>query len=213
VDFLARTERNPFDMDPPCDRYVPGYGDTTADFHVVGDSPRVHGGLSTGIPFTDRPWSAAFFDALLRADLLAAVDVETGHLACADTFLSYLYMCDPGADDPEADSYARMESYFDAELRAVTAHVLLPVGARATRHVLANYTAKPADTARDMDALHGVELHGSGWLVLPIKSPEEWSGRDADRLVEGLTRLRHTDYRQLSDLGRFLPGEDPYVVR
>ena len=30
---------NPFDMRPPCERFVPGYGDANADFHVAGDHP------------------------------------------------------------------------------------------------------------------------------------------------------------------------------
>ena len=45
--------KNPFGMRPSCDRYVPGYGDANADFHVIGDHPRVHGGLSSGVPFTN----------------------------------------------------------------------------------------------------------------------------------------------------------------
>jgi len=231
VEFVARKPYNPFDMHPPCDRYVPGYGDTTADFHVIGHHPGVHGGLETGIPFTDRPWSEAFFDALVRGGLVRIADGsgdgnrdagEDGTpdgrtLECENTFLSYLHMCDPGPGGPTDGSYAEMERFFDAELRAITAHVLFPVGARATRHVLANYTAKSGSLASEMDALHGVELRGSGWLVVPIKEPAEWEDDDAlgdaQRLVDSLTALRRTDYRQTSDLGRFLPGEDPYLVR
>ena len=292
---------NPFGMRPDCDRFVPGYGDANADFHVVGDHPGVHGGADTGVPFTNEaglrlqralveagllrsagerpavertflsylhtcvaesdPSPAAyadmerFFDAELRAiaahpgvhggldtgvpftgtaaggRLLDAL-VDAGLLVSAgdapevaSTYLSYLHMCAPeghrldGDGSPTAASYDDMERFFDAELRAIAAHVLLPVGARATRHVLESYTAQAHKTAIDMDALHGREIRGSGWLVLPIKDPAEWAPAaddrlgDAERLVDAVATLRSTDYRRESDLGRFIAGSDPYMVR
>ena len=202
---------NPFGMRPDCDRFVPGYGDANAHFHVVGDHPGVHGGADTGVPFTATPAAERLQDALVRGGLLAAAGDEP---TVERTFLSYLHMCVPdGAGDPTADEYADMERFFDAELRAIAAHVLLPVGARATDHVLRTYTAQAWKTDVDMDALHGEEVRGAGWLVLPIKDPAEWDDADADRLVEALETLRSTDYRRESDLGRFLPGDDPYRVR
>ena len=209
MDFVADSKHNPFGMDPPCDRFVPGYGDTDAHFHVVGANPATHGGLDTGIPFTDRPWSPDFFDALAGAGLVELTEdgVETRR-----TFVSYLHMCDPGSDQPNAADYAALEPFFDAELRAITAHVLLPVGARATAHVLEHYTARAADSL-DMDAVHATEIRGSGWLVVPIKDPAEWTAGDADRLVDALATLQDSDYRRTSDLGRFLPDDDSYLVR
>jgi uracil-DNA glycosylase len=106
-----------------------------------------------------------------------------------------------------------MERYFDAELRAIAAHVLLPVGVRATTHVLKNYTARPVSTPPDLAALHGTELRGSGFLVVPIRDPAEWDDADHDRLVAGLDELQRTDYRREVDLGRFIAGDEPYHVR
>lgn len=217
---------NPFDFQPPCERFVPGYGDANADFHVIGDHPGVHGGLEAGIPFAGTAWSPAFFSALSDAGLLAPDGDEThapdgdagGDPENADpigadgTYLSYLHMCLPDGT-PTAASYDDMERFFDAELRAIAAHVLLPVGARATEHVLEQYTARARETEIEMDALHGEELLGSGWLVVPIKDPAQWVDGDADRLVEALARLRSTDFRRESDLGRFIAGSDPYLVR
>ncbi|MFB6123841.1 MAG: uracil-DNA glycosylase family protein [Haloferacaceae archaeon] len=200
---------NPFDMRPPCERYVPGYGDANADFHVVGDHPGVHGGVETGVPFTGREAGYRLQRALSDAGLLDAVGDDPD---VNETFLSYLHMC--VADGTPTDAaYADLERFFDAELRAIAAHVLLPVGERATRHVLEQYTAKARNVTVDMVALHGQELLGSGWLVLPIRDPNEWESGDHSRLVEGLTELQSTDYRRESDLGRFLPGSDPYLVR
>ncbi|UIO98501.1 uracil-DNA glycosylase [Halobaculum sp. CBA1158] len=207
---------NPFGMTPDCERFVPGYGDANADFHVAGDHPGVHGGVETGVPFTGSDAGDRLLGALVRAGLLDAAGHEPD---VASTFLSYLHMCVAEGDrlgedgDPTPASYDDMERFFDAELRAIAAHVLLPVGARTTRHVLANYTARIADTEVDMDALHGTEIRGSGWLVVPIKDPAEWVDGDADRLVAGLDTLQSTDYRRESDLGRFIAGSDPYLVR
>ena len=218
--------RNPFGMRPDCESFVAGYGDANADFHVIGDHPGVHGGLEAEIPFAGNAWSPAFFSALSDAGLLAAPadglgapdgdagsDSETADPIGADrTYLSYLHMCLPDGT-PTAASYDDMERFFDAELRAIAAHVLLPVGARATEHVLEQYTARARETEIEMDALHGEELLGSGWLVVPIKDPARWVDGDADRLVEALARLRSTDFRRESDLGRFIAGSDPYLVR
>jgi len=198
---------NPFDMRPPCERFVPGYGDANAHFHVIGDHPGIHGGAETGVPFTGTDAAERLQRALRDGGLLRAVGDAP---VVARTFLSYLHPCVPDGT-PTAADYAALEPFFDAELRAIAAHVLLPVGVRATRHVLDTYTAR--DTAVEMDRLHGVELLGSGWLVVPIEEPAEWDGDDAGRLVAGLEELQRTDYRRESDLGRFLPGGDPYLVR
>jgi uracil-DNA glycosylase len=220
-------------MQPDCRSFVPGYGDANADFHVVGDHPGVHGGVDAGVPFTGEPWSAAFLSALREAGLIAgfaegvapdgttaALTSDGGPAGAADpepirterTYFSYLHMCVPEGE-PTAAGYDDMERFFDAELRAIAAHVLLPVGARATEHVLEQYTARAWKTEIDMDALHAEELLGSGWLVLPIKDPAEWEPGDAARLVAALRELQSTDFRRESDLGRFIAGSDPYFVR
>ena len=212
MEYVADSLRNPFGMDPPCERPVPGYGDTRAHFHVVGDHPGVHGGLQTGVPFTGRPWSASFFDALSRGGLVEGVEPD-GDVRIRRTFLSYLHMCDPGDSAPDANDYAALEPYFDAELRAVTAHVLLPVGERATRHVFETYTSRSRDAEVDLRELHATEVRGAGWLVLPVLEPAAWDGGDADALADALVALRESDYRQTSDLGRFRPDDEPYYVR
>ena len=167
---------------------------------------------TTGSAAADRPDPAADppNPAADRPGLAAANPPNP--IATDRTFFSYLHMCAVDGVPDEA-SYADMERFFDAELRAIAAHVLLPVGARATEHVLEQYTARAWKTEVDMDALHGEEILGSGWLVLPIKDPAEWEAGDADRLVDGLRELRSTDFRRESDLGRFIAGSDPYLVR
>ncbi len=211
MDYVASQRRNPFGMSPPCERFVPGYGDASADFHVVGDHPGVHGGAETGVPFTDNAWSERFFECLARAELVREVNLAARDPALGSTFFSYLHMCVPGGT-PTADDYAALEPFFDSELRAITAHVLLPVGSRATTHVLEHYTARDA-AELEVGSLHARELRGSGWLVVPVAEPATWTDGDAEALVDGLQKLQQTDYRRVSDLGRFTPDEDPYLVR
>ncbi|MHB9288031.1 uracil-DNA glycosylase family protein [Halobacteriales archaeon Cl-PHB] len=203
--------RDPFDISPPCKRFVPGYGDANADFHVVGDHPGVHGGLEARIPFTGKPWSADFFEALAAAGLVESL--RDGELEVGHTYFSYLHACDAGEEGPTDADYAELDRFFDAELRAITAHVLLPVGERATAHVLSTYTAKGNAFDRGMDALHGTEIRGAGWLVVPMKDPATWESGDADRLVTALLELQQTDFRQTTDLGRFVANEGTYFVR
>ena len=200
---------NPFGMRPPCEEFVPGYGDANADFHAIGDHPGVHGGRETGVPFTNavgrRLQGVLHAVGLLDEPASDAPETET-------VFFSYLHTCVPDGE-PTPASYADCERFLDAELRAISAHVLLPVGERATRYVLANYTARPATDDLDMDGLHATELRGGGWLVLPSAEPADWTDGDADRLTRALETLLATDYRRETDLGRFIPGDDPYLVR
>jgi uracil-DNA glycosylase family 4 len=208
VENVTDRTSNPFGMRPPCERFVPGYGDANADFHVVGDHPGVHGGEVTGVPFTNEP-GIRLQAALAEAGLLETTGDQP---AVRKTFLSYLHMC-VADDTPSQADYDDMERFFDAELRAIAAHVLLPVGARATRHVLENYTAQARKITVDMEALHGREIRGSGFLVLPIAEPHDWDETHHDRLVEAIDVLTSTDFRRETDLGRFTAGGDPYLVR
>ncbi|MEZ3144468.1 uracil-DNA glycosylase family protein [Halobaculum sp. MBLA0143] len=201
---------NPFGFRPDCERFVPGYGDANADFHVVGDHPKAHGGVDTGVPFTGTAAAERLQDTLLRAGLLKTTGDRP---TVADAYLSYLHLCVPEGDEPTAAAYADAERFLDTEVRAITAHVLLPVGQRATQYVLDNYTARARTVDEELDGLHATEVRGAGWLVFPVRDPREWADGDGDALVDALTRLRQTDYRRESDLGRFLPGDDPYRVR
>ncbi|MEF8881485.1 MAG: uracil-DNA glycosylase family protein [Halapricum sp.] len=204
---VTHRKSNPFGLQPDCSDLVPGYGDANAHFHVIGDHPGVHGGTDSGIPFTGMTGSERLQHALVEAGLLEAAGTPP---EMAKTYFSYLCMC-AFEDGPTAADYADLERFFDTELRAITAHVLLPVGKRATEHVLGNYSARNGSV--DMDELHASEIQGAGWLIYPIKDPDDWIDGDEQALIDALVTLQQRDYRQEVDLGRFLPGEDPYRVR
>ena len=220
---------NPFGMGPPCPHEcdsgvsaVYGYGDANADFHLVGDYPGVHGGEETGIPFTGSVAGERLQPVLNEVGLVG--DAYSDDPALANCFLSYRHMCClPDGDAPTEADYDRLEPFFDAELRAIAAHVLLPVGERATRHVLGTYAAREAllDAPDDsesgesdrMAALHADHVPGRGFLVIPVREPAEWEEGDAEELAASLSDLLATDYRQTADLGRFLAEHDTYEVR
>ena len=202
---------NPFGFDPPCEQFVPGYGDANADFHVIGDHTGRHGGADTGVPFTETPRSESLQSVLQAAGLLATTGDRPTVTA---TYLSYLHLCVPPADrEPTDREYADMEPFFDSELRAIAAHVLLPVGERATRHVFETCTARPWTPTTEMADLHATEIRGSGWLVMPIADPAGWEPGDSEALETALEQLQATDFRRETDLGRFIAGNEPYYVR
>ncbi|MFC7078882.1 uracil-DNA glycosylase family protein [Halorussus caseinilyticus] len=216
---------NPFGMRPPCPHEcaagvsaVFGYGDANADFHVVGDHPGVHGGRETGIPFTGGLAGERLQPVLNEVGLLG--DAYSDDPSIADLFLSYRHMCClPEGRSPTDREYDDLEPFFDAELRAIAAHVLLPVGERATRHVLRTYAAREALLDGDgerpdrMAQLHADHVPGRGFLVVPIRDPSDWDDGDGERLATSLADLLASDYRQTADLGRFLAEHDTYEVR
>lgn len=208
--------RDPFDLRPPCEQPCPGdhaavlgLGDANADVHVVGDHPGIHGGEGTGMPFT----GTAGGERLLRVlETVGLLEFREGKPSPVGTFLSYIHPCCTEAQPTDA-SYRTLERYFDAELRAISAHVLVPVGNRPVRHVMETYTSQSHRIGTDDDAIHAREVRGRGFLVLPVKEPGDWNGTDEDRLEATLEKLLASDYRQLSDLGRFGTDGSPYLVR
>nr|WP_247000986.1 uracil-DNA glycosylase family protein [Halosolutus gelatinilyticus] len=192
---------NPFGMRPPYDRSDPddhvaafGYGDANADFHVIGDHPGVHGGAATGIPFTGSD-SGRAIDEVCREVGFASGPLDRPELD--NCYWSYIHMCSlPGGRSPTEEEYAECERYFDAELRAINAHILLPIGERATDHVLREYTTQRGRLDLDMDRLHATEIRGRGFMVVPIKTPAGWVDTDRDRLVSRLEAILASDYRQ-----------------
>jgi uracil-DNA glycosylase len=131
----------------------------------------------------------------------------------ANLYCSYRYPCCPGDDSPTEADYARLEPSFDAELRAIAAHLLLPVGDRALGYVLEEYTSRARRLPADAAALHAREVRGRGFLVVPIREPAHWDAGDGRRLRRRLETLLSSDYRRTADLGRFLADEDSYLVR
>lgn len=174
-------------MEPPSYPAVHGYGDPNGDFHFIGESPEVHGGTETGVPFhSDKDETGRVLELL---DSLGFVE-EHEPLRLRNAFLSYVRMTDDG--DP-----TDLERYFDAELRAVNAHILIPFGEYAVRYVLEEYTAQAHKLADiPLDELHATEVHGAGFLVIPALDPRDWDDEIETELQEKLAEILTSDYRQ-----------------
>ncbi len=187
--------RPPFDRSDPDDRVaVFGYGDANADFHVIGDHPGVHGGLSTGIPFTETESGRAIADVCREVGFVSG-PIERPVLE--NCFWSYVHMCSlPDGRQPTEAEYDDCEPYIDAELRAINAHILLPVGEQATDRILEAYTTQRGRLELDMDSLHASDIRGRGFMVVPIMEPTAWKDGDRERLVSRLETILASDYRQ-----------------
>ena len=184
-------------MQPPCPAGEPvcGYGDPSGDFHLIGDHPGIHGGATTGVPFGDGPAGAALQEVLATVGLLEE-PAEEGPTV-SNLFMSYVHPCPPAGDGPPSElSYQHLERFFDAELRAVNAHILLPVGKRATDHVLEAYTTQRYKVPPAMDERHAVDVRGRGFLVVPVMEPADWTPEDRFRIVDVVERILASDYRQ-----------------
>jgi len=201
VENVTDRARNPFGMALPCgdlpagQRPVPGYGDANADFHVVGDHPGVHGGATTGVPFTGSTAGERIQGVLHETGFAAAPYADEPDYE--NLFTSYRCGCPPvDGDDPSPATYRDLERFFDAELRAINPPVILPVGDRATTAVLEGYTTRAGKVPHDAAALHATDVRGRGFLVVPVAEPAEWVDGDRTALVETLRAVLASDYRQ-----------------
>jgi uracil-DNA glycosylase len=199
VENVTTEVSNPFGIRYPGSA-VPGYGDANADVHVVGDHPGRHGGVATGVPFTDAVAGVRLQRVLHAAGLLATAYADRP--AATDCFCSYVHPevwrpSPAGAPgDPDDASYADAERYLDAELRAVNAHVLVLVGDRALGYGLREHTALADRLPADAAALHAEEVPGRGFLLVPVAEPSTWTPATERALRERLETVLGRDYRQ-----------------
>ncbi|MFW5964015.1 MAG: uracil-DNA glycosylase family protein [Natronomonas sp.] len=177
---------NPFGMTAPGEPAVYGYGDANADFHVVGLGGETHGGTKMGVPFTETLAGRRLQDVLHAVGFAAEQYSDAPELT--NCYLSYLWLS-PG--DP-----ADLERYVDAEIRAVNAHILLPVGDEVLSYVLSEFTTQARKLPHDAAQLHATEVRGRGFLIVPIREPAEWEPGDREALVDRLEALLDSDYRQ-----------------
>jgi uracil-DNA glycosylase len=173
-------------MRAPGEPAVYGYGDANADFHVVGADAETHGGAETGVPFTDSVAGRRLQAVLYAVGFAAEQYSDAPDLS--NCYLSYLRLS-PG--DP-----ADTERYVDAELRAINAHILLPVGDDALSFVLERFTTRSRKLPHDAARLHAGEVRGRGFLVVPVADPAAWPDGDEAALVDRLETILDGDYRQ-----------------
>ena len=193
VENVTEETSNPFGMRVN-GRAVYGYGDANADFQVVGDHPGRHGGVETGVPFTANVGGTRLQRVL--HDVGFAADPYADRPRLENCYLSYVHPSVPEEGGPTDASYADMERFLDAELRAINPHIILAVGDRALAYALREHTSLDGKLPRDAAALHAQEVRGRGFLVVAVKDPDRWTSGDERALRERLEALLASDYRQ-----------------
>lgn len=185
--FVSERTSNPFGMAYPADPAVPGYGDVTADVHVIGESPDRHGGIDSGVPFTGSLPGYRIQRVLHELGFAAVPSADEPLLE--NCFLSYRFPYTPVRDGDA-------ERFLDAELRAINAHILIPVGEVATRYVLETHTTSAGKLTGSAEWLHASEIRGRGFLVVPAADPTTWTTDSMNRLMETMAEILAGDYRQ-----------------
>ena len=137
--------------------------------------------------------------------LAAAAEPYSDEPEYEDLYTSYVYTCvPPEGVEPSPREYADLERFFDSELRAINAHILMPVGGHATEHVIREYTAQTHRVNVEMESIHAMEIPGRGFMVVPVREPTEWTPGDRERLVSKLQAILDSDYRQTKGVARRL---------
>ena len=188
---------NPFGMDEDCencrlcrtrDRIVHGYGPVDADFLFVGEMPSEQAEL-TGVPFRGTVlWS-------VLGELGFAEDVETGEPVIRNAYLTHLTRCRNPDRHPEDDEIAACDPFLSTEIRMINPEVLVPVGERALRALVAEYTTTDSGSV-DISSGHGSPIRGRGFELLPCLDPEGWTQTQRDSFVAALEEILGRDYRQ-----------------
>ena len=193
---------NPFGMDEACDqcglctareRVVHGYGDVGADFLFVAARP-TRAAEAAGVPLTGDASGERFQSILGRLGLNNSLpDSERPELENA--FLTYLTRCrhpDRAATD---DEIAACEPFLNAEIRTINPEILVPVGERPFRELLADYTTDdPAEYA--LDEAHATTIRGRGFELVPMLDPADQTDAEADAFCGHFRALMDRDYRQ-----------------
>jgi len=193
---------NPFGMDEACDRcdlcaarerVVHGYGDVGADFLFVAARPTT-AAEAAGVPLVGDAAGERFHSILGQVGLNNSLpDSERPELENA--FLTLLTRCrhpDRAATDDEVGA---CEPFLNAEIRTINPEILIPVGERAFRELLADYTTDDPD-AHDLADAHATTIRGRGFELVPMLDPADQTDAEAEAFVNHFHALLDRDYRQ-----------------
>lgn len=195
--------RNPFGMDEQCTNcpelaesrtsIVHGYGDVTADFLFVCESPSATVDQA-GHPLVTRTDGYGLLDVLAAAGLTVERERDLPP-ALDNAFVSHLTRChhpDRPATDREVTS---CEPFLNAEIRSINPEIICPVGERPLSELLVEYTTEDSD-AIDLESVAGTEIRGRGFELLPMHPPASLSTAGFREIVETLNDTMARDYRQ-----------------
>lgn len=117
-------------------RPVPGFGDPSARFWILGLAPAAHGGNRTGRVFTGDRSGDFLYRALYEAGFCnqpTSVSKEDG-LVLYDLYVSAVVRCAPPDNKPTTEEYAACRPFLEREFRALdNLSLVLVLGAVAYR--------------------------------------------------------------------------------
>ena len=117
-------------------RPVPGFGDPSARFWILGLAPAAHGGNRTGRVFTGDRSGDFLYRALYEAGFCnqpTSVSKEDG-LVLYDLYVSAVVRCAPPDNKPTTNEYAACRPFLEREFRALDhLSLVLVLGAVAYR--------------------------------------------------------------------------------
>lgn len=201
VDAEQESLRNPLGLDEACgncpglrecrERVVHGYGDVGADVLVVGGAPTA-GAEAAGIPFvgdeSGRKVQALLGDLGLSDSPPGAVRPEI-----ENAYLTYLTRCRHPDRPPTDGEVATCDPFLNAEVRMINPEVLVPVGERALRVLVAEHTT--LEDPPDIESAHATEIRGRGFLLVPMRDPAEHTAAEGRAVLETMSGLMKGDHR------------------
>lgn len=193
--------RNPFGMDEGCtncdaltasrQHIVHGYGDVTAEFVFVRESPTPAADTG-GHPLADgdplRPM-------LERAGFLPGETDDEGVPVLDNAFLTHITRCRHPERPATAEEVRACDPFLTAEIRSINPEIIIPVGQRALVALGDEYLSTSLDDL-DVDAVHAESIRGRGFEILPLRGNEERTEADIAAFLDALDATMGRDYRQ-----------------
>lgn len=203
MDANQESPYNPFGMDEECgncdalcetrEQVVHGYGDVSAEFVVVGESPDA-GTDQSGVPFLGGPDGTGIME-LLRETGFTEEPVDSADPDFDNVFLTYAARCFHPERAPTDEEVRNCEPYLNSELRMINPEVIIAVGQGVLEAIAWEYTTRNAEDF-DIEDEHATTVQGRGFEILPMVPPSEQTDDQREAFREHFQQLLERDYRQ-----------------
>lgn len=195
---------NPYGMDEECTRcteltesrrtIVHGYGDVTADFFFVCESPSEWADTA-GHPIDPSQSGYGLTDILAASGFLTENNDVGGNPILDNAFITHLTRCRHPHRSPRRTEIDACEPFLNAELRTINPEIILPIGPIPLESLAEEFTTHDVD-AQSMGSLHATELRGRGFELIPLIEPENMTEADFHAAIERIRGTLRRDYRQ-----------------
>ena len=187
---------NPFGMDERCtncpalveerSHIVHGYGDVTAEFFFVLESP------TPAADASGDPLHGQLCDILDRLGFL-----QTGEdpPRLENAFITHLTRCRHTARGPHDREIRTCDPFLTAELRSINPEIIVPIGERVLRVIAEEHTTTDPSSL-DIRAVHAEPLRGRGFELVPMIELDSLTDEHVEDFVATMSETLGRDYRQ-----------------